>query len=550
MFVNPQPEGVNPQPEGQPPRFTCKPHMMPPIYVPATNKFYVIIFIVCIMKSRKIPATMVTQHPDHASVPYWYEEAYISTQEEAEEAYRSFAELGSTEYKWDWEGKLVDESVLERLFGNYFDYFKTHPIGRDKFLTFRLPNPKVETEFRLSRAFMNIISAASISSHFGLHSPSIFEVIIPMTETAEEIFAIQEAFAEISHLKHPLFKQDHGIDFLEVIPLFEQVPTMIRSDKILEKYFSLYKKRFKRLPKYFRPYVARSDPALNSGIIPTVLGVKIALSHYKKLEKKTGIKMYPIIGAGSLPFRGGASPENIEGFINEYKGVRTTTIQSAFRHDYPLERAKAGIAAFEKLLPKGQAQNISAREEKDLILLIETAEKYYKSVVEQIAPVVNKLAAAIPARRERFLHVGLFGYARGEGKVRLPRAISYTCVMYSLGIPPELIGTGRAINFAIRTKKIGLLEKYYINLKHDLLHAGKFLNKENLKKLARKNSAWKNVEEDVKFIEEYLGTELEPITREEKEHERITGKILGRLDDISSESELITQAGILRKSLG
>jgi len=502
------------------------------------------------MKSRKIPATMVTQHPDHASTPYWHNDAYISTQEEAEEAYRAFAELGATEYKWDWEGKLVDESVLERLFGKYFDYFKKHPIGREEFLTFRLPNPKVETEFRLSRAFMNIISAAAISKHFGLHSPSIFEVIIPMTETAEEIFAIQEAFAEISHLKHPLFKQDHGIDFLEVIPLFEQVPTMIRSDEILEKYFALYKKRFKKLPSYFRPYVARSDPALNSGIIPTVLGVKIALSNYKKLEKKTGIKMFPIIGAGSLPFRGGASPDNIEGFVNEYKGVRTTTIQSAFRHDFPLERVKAGIAAFEKLLPKGQAEDISTKDEKELIVLIEEAEKYYKSVVEDIAPIVNKLASAIPQRRERFLHVGLFGYARGEGKVKLPRAISYTCVMYSLGVPPELIGTGRAIDFAIRTKRIDLLEKYYINLKHDLLQAGKFLNKENLKKLSKKSKAWRDISQDVKFIEEYLGTDLEPITRDEKEHSAITTKILGRMDDIASERELITQAGILRKSLG
>ena len=65
---------------------------------------------------RKIPATNVTQHPDHANKPYFLKEAFISTRDESEECYRSFAELGATEYKWDWEGKLVDESVLERLF--------------------------------------------------------------------------------------------------------------------------------------------------------------------------------------------------------------------------------------------------------------------------------------------------------------------------------------------------------------------------------------------------------------------------------------------------
>ena len=104
--------------------------------------------------NRKIPATMATQHPDHASRPFWYKEAFIPAIEEARECFLNFADLGITEYKWDWEGKLVDESVLERLIAQHFEYFKKHPIGKDKFLTFRLPNPKVQTEFRMSRALM------------------------------------------------------------------------------------------------------------------------------------------------------------------------------------------------------------------------------------------------------------------------------------------------------------------------------------------------------------------------------------------------------------
>jgi len=264
---------------------------------------------------------MVTQHPDNACKPYWLNDKFIRNQYEAEEAFLSFAKLGATEYKWDWEGKLVDESVLERLFGQYFDYFKKHPLGQETFLTFRLPNPKVETEFRFGRALINMASAASIARHFRLPSPPIFEVILPMTETAEEILAIQEAYQQIHLLKHPLFKLDGILTNLRLIPLFEQVSTIINSDKILKKYFSLYKKRFHKLPPYFRPYVARSDPALNSGIVPTVLAIKIALSKYKKLEKKIGIPLHPIIGAAALPFRGGISPLTVEEFANEYKAL-------------------------------------------------------------------------------------------------------------------------------------------------------------------------------------------------------------------------------------
>ena len=122
--------------------------------------------------TRKIPATIASQHPDHAHKPYWYKEAFITTNNETEETFRAFSELGIDEYKWDWEGKFVDEGVIERLFSQHYDYFKQQQLGIDKFLTFRLPNPKGETEVRLGRAFMGILSAAVLAKKIGLHTRS------------------------------------------------------------------------------------------------------------------------------------------------------------------------------------------------------------------------------------------------------------------------------------------------------------------------------------------------------------------------------------------
>ncbi len=283
---------------------------------------------------RKISATIATQHPDHASVPYWHNEAYISTQYEAEEAFLSYSVLGIDEYKWDFEGKLVDESILERLFSLHFDFFKKHPLGLDKFLTFRLPNPKVETEFRIGRAFMNLASGASVAKHFQLPTPPLFEVILPMTTSAKEMLDIQIAYQQMHLLQHPLYRLKNILTNLRIIPLFESVQIIINSDKILEKYLSLCKQKFNRIPPYMRPYVARSDPALNSGIVPTVLAIKIALSRYRKLSKKLNIDLYPMIGAATLPFRGSLNPLHVEKFVDEYRGIRTTTIQSAFRYDF------------------------------------------------------------------------------------------------------------------------------------------------------------------------------------------------------------------------
>lgn len=503
---------------------------------------------------------MATQHPDHASRPFWHKENFIPAIEEARELFLSFSDLGISEYKWDWEGKLVDESVLERLMAQYYDYFKKHPLGKEKFLTFRLPNPKVESEFRLSRALMGIASSAGLAKQLAMHSPPLFEVILPMTESAEEMLAIQEAFREIANLKHPLNRFQKGLlNHVLMVPLFEQVSTIINSHKILEKYLRGHKKIFGFNPPYLRPYVARSDPALNSGIVPTVIAIKIALSRYKKFAKQHNIELYPVIGCGTLPFRGGLYPLRPERFIKEYPGIRTVTIQSAFRYDYPKAAVIKAIKILKAGLPKTQAVVMDEAEEKKLIKAIKPFEAAYKQTVEGIAPLVNELARHLPKRRERVQHIGLFGYSRGLGKVSLPRAISFTAALYSLGVPPELIGTGRGLAAAKKSGNLNLVEKYYFNLKHDLYFAGKFLYKPGLINLAKRSPVWKNVLADVEQIEKYLGKPFAPKYLNEQEHQLISAKIHKQLKTGSPRGQalrgrhltsLIEQAAILRHSMG
>ena len=500
---------------------------------------------------RKIPATMISQHPDHGSKPYWQKSAFIKTGDEIKESFLSFSELGTSEYKWDWEGKYVDESVIEKLLSEYHEYFKKNSLGKEKFLTFRLPNPKVETEFRLGRAFMGILGAAGLAKKIGFHSPPLFEVILPMTESAEEMIAIQEAFKEIASLKHVLYDfGEESLKHIELIPLFEQVTTIIESDSLLEKYLKLHQEKFHFKPLYLRPYLARSDPALNSGLVPTVLAIKIGLSHYKDFEKKHNIKLYPIIGSASLPFRGGLTPNTVEQFCREYKGIRTVLIQSAFRYDYEKKLVIRAIKKLANILPLGKAASIPMSEEKLLIKLISIFEKYYRNSIEPIAELINNVSCYLPKRRERVLHIGLFGYSRGVGKVRLPRAIGFTGALYSLGIPPEIIGTGRGIKYARENNQIKLLEKYYLNIKDDLRKAGRFVQKDELINLAKDSQVWKDILIDIEEIEKYLGEKFEPKTSPEKEHFEIVKKLHEKMNLGKNYQIYLNRLAILRKSLG
>jgi phosphoenolpyruvate carboxylase len=322
------------------------------------------------------------------------------------------------------------------------------------------------------------------------------------------------------------------------------------SVNIIDRYLNLHKKKFGFTPDYMRPYIARSDPALNAGIVPTVLAIKVALSRYKKYSETHDIELFPMIGAAALPFRGGISPETVESFVNEYSGIKTTTIQSAFRYDYPKEKVIEAIKYLEENLQNSVAREVSEEDQKIIPEIMEIFSKFYKSTIENIADQINQVATFIPKRRERVQHIGLFGYSRGVGKVRLPRAITFTAALYSLGVPPELIGTGRGLGKIKGTEMQEVVERHFINLKFDLIRAGRFLNKENLKRLAKHNKAWEEVLEDIYQIEKYIGEELTPLESDEEEHYELSEFISKRIIAHDDPSDLIRRAARLRKSIG
>src|SRR3989338_1520005 len=200
---------------------------------------------------------MVSQHPDHAGKPYLQKHSFISSPAEIEECFRSFSDLNADEYMWDWEGKFVDEAVVERLFHTYSDFFKSQRLGKDIFVTFRIPHLNSHTDHRLGRALLAIKTAAGLSKSVGFHSPPLIEVITPLVESADDMLEIHAAYDQLQSLNHRVFK--FGIHHpLGVIPIFEQIDTLFRAGDILHDYVSGFKALYRTKPKYIRPFSARS----------------------------------------------------------------------------------------------------------------------------------------------------------------------------------------------------------------------------------------------------------------------------------------------------
>lgn len=500
---------------------------------------------------RRIPITMATQHPDNASAPFWNtSSAFVGAYQEMQEAVECYQQLNVDEYMWDWEGKHADAAVIDRLYSERFDYFEQTQLGRDKFLTFRLPNIWEEKGYNLLQAMTVMLSSEDFARDLKFDGRPLFEFILPMTETAEQLIHMQKLFQKVADFKSKEFTSDDEVnnDYLEVIPLVESVESQISVANLLRKYIKLHQQHFDFKPKYMRVFLACSDSALSSGFLSGIIGNKIALSELQVFQKESGIRIFPILGSGGLLFRGGLSPSSIDRFLLEFKGVKTVSVQSSFRYDHPISVVKQAIKKLETSLENPAKKIIKESSKKHLLEIIKISTQFYVNSLAGIVNDLDKVFAAVPKRRDRRQHIGLLSYARSSGEHVLPRAITFTAGMYSIGLPPEFIGLGRSLS-ALNQAQLATLMDEYPSIKQDLIEAGNYINKSNIKKMSIKNPYWDEILEDIYLTEQTLSIKLGPLTPEAQAHHELSSALL-QTRDSDHITGLINEMAVLRKSLG
>ena len=475
---------------------------------------------------------MSTQHPDNFLTPPWSASEVVEGEAELLEAFYAYNDLGCDEVMWDSEGKDVDTNVIRTL--------NTIPLSAD-----------VGTVFHKRK------------------NVPVFEVILPFTTSGKEIAWLRDYYskaiagAENLTLSGSMKVKDWIGDFrpkeISVIPLVEDMEHLLLIDRLVKEYLDAVK------VDHLRVFIARSDPALNYGMIPAVLLAKIALFKLHSVEEATGVGIHPMIGVGSMPFRGHLSPPNVEKFLEEYRGLNTVTVQSAFRYDYPAADVKDAISRLNSSLPNGAPSTMEPATEQLLGAAMGRLIPSYQARIEELAPFINSIARYVPRRRARKLHIGLFGYSRNVRGKTMPRAIPFAAAFYSVGIPPEFIGAGALAE--LKEAEWDAVKENYVNLGDDFRAVAPLVSWQTINmmmelhpkvaKLAgigteRFRDALGKLISDISTVESQLSVKPGPSTNSSKKHENFTNNFL--ISFVEGEEEdahdAFNQAAQLRQSLG
>ena len=472
-------------------------------------------------------------------MPFFAQSSPLTAEDEVREAYYAFSHLGCDEQMWDFEGKEVDGHVVEKLLTTYESFFAEHPIGESVHLTPRIPNPALEpTQAKIVlEVLQSLPRHADIARVFyDRERPPILELIHPMTTSARELDRVREYYERfVAGMEQVTLGADErplGAWFghfspptVRMIPLIEDREHLLAADDLVRDYL-----RGKELD-HMRVFIARSDPALNYGNLSAVLLALVALQRLDGLERETGVAIYPVIGVGSVPFRGGLAPRTVDRVLATYPSVQTFSIQSAFKYDHAPDAVRDGIA---KLIAHERGAPIAIDEERAVELLDRLLARY-QAEVQALAPLVNTVARAVPRRRLRKMHVGLFGYNRASAGVSLPRAIPFCASLYSLGLPPELLGLA-----AITDADWSWLRATVPSIEAELVDAVRYLDREDL--------AWLPP-----IVRESVSRALSLIdTREsEVEHVEISREVRRIAQSGGAQmTELIVRAAAIRHFLG
>jgi len=511
------------------------------------------------MLGYPVPLAMATQHPDSASRGF-------DPRDEVEEALRDLLPperggLGLDEKMIDYEGKLTPyhqvQWVVEELL--------RHGLvpGDDFLVTPRIPSERLEEPERQVMVLWGIL-VANKKALEKTGREAVRYIINPMSSSGYEIYVVQRRIIKMQRLAEEELGLHSGQ--IDVIPLVEDFESLLHIDKILEGMKNALLSNLGIHYSSYRVLLGKSDTALAYGHLTSSIALVYALSRIRSWAEEANTRVYPILGVGALPFRGHLAPHAVDVFRTQYQGYRTVTIQSGLRYDHPPEAVHRVVQSLRSHL-HAEPRTLDAETEKTLIAASRIFTREYLVAIARLIDTIDFVAKFVPSRRARVSHGQ---YARSlESSLafaadaellsnpklrnaRLPRAIKFSASLYTIGLPPALIGYGRGLHAV--AKRLGedtaellvghILPLLPLDADFDL----RFASLSILRSYISDEKLLSLIEDDIEYAKSYARSYKEPdpdyIDLLRRAREAIA---LGLREKAE---EAIARAGVARGSLG
>jgi len=460
---------------------------------------------------------MATQHADSAT-------RLVAVREEVDEAILSFKKDGFNcdEYLVDYMGKLTPYHQIGQIVKKIHEETSFKP-GTDVFVTPRMVSSFEEEPFRQLMTTAAIIEGIKYcSDNFG--QQGITEVVQATAATTEELRNCKIRCEDFLRLVGKHLKMNTEDMETRIIPLFGGIGEHLSMEKML----SLFIKDVD-VKGHARIFIGKSEAALLYGHLASALSCKVALAGCGNAEAAHGVKIFPILGCGALPFRGHMTLDNADNFFREYRGARTFTVQSGLRYDHGAEDTRALVEKMEEAVNQPPLE-YGEDQVQDIERMIFMLAKNYLLELSEISEKISLISDYIPDQRERLLDVEEVAYYRElrnvESILRLcpdkevkrsimghaytvfhkpPRWVRFVASAYTCGLPPEFIGLGTALKEIKETmgeKAVGrLLDETYPSLQADVEVASMFLDRNLESNILMTPRLLKSVKELEGFVE-------------------------------------------------
>jgi len=365
-----------------------------------------------------IPRLMCTQHPDST--------VKITASEEVDEAVVSYLAYGCGEVMVDYEGKATPYSQPRDIVAKAVEM--GIPLGERFFITPRIPNPRLE-DFERSMLALEAVVLANSYSRRAAGIEAVRWVILPMAEDYDTMVMVYKALdMKIRDLAELGAVKDRAT--MQLIPLVEDASRQIHIVGFIKALFraALHSGR---VLEEMRVFLGISDSAVRHGHAASSLALVKALNEINDLNREGEFKIYPIIGMGSPPFRGGLNSPHLAPIeVVQYAGYETATIQSAVRYD---------ISYSEYLKVRNTVENPPAPRRVEVENeWVEKASALYRDFIRPYLEKIAELSNVIPLTRDR-VSWRVYGRTIDGADLSVPRAITYTATWYFSGLPPTFL---------------------------------------------------------------------------------------------------------------